>query len=126
MLTSADARSAPMVDAVGSSNANGNRTTGRWWGNSTNTDVDANDTETTALLDGVSGTRVNDGVPALTKDSWAGFEDFEGLPWWRRPSVCHPSMAGDAVCGVWVGDTASLCKVSLLSDVCLSDRSSWD
>jgi len=31
-------------------------------------------------------------------------------------------------CCVWCvgGDTASLCKVSLLSDVCLSDRSSLD
>jgi hypothetical protein len=38
--------------------------------------------ETTALLDG--------GPPdgQVRKDSWVGFEDFEGLPWWRKPSVC--------------------------------------
>ncbi|KAK0620364.1 major facilitator superfamily domain-containing protein [Immersiella caudata] len=39
-------------------------------------------TETTTLLGGESE---NGGPPR--KDSWVGFEDFEGLPWWKTPSV---------------------------------------
>lgn len=45
--------------------------------------------ETTRLLNSV-----NDEVhpraevhPVAGKDTWVGAEDFEGLPWWRKPSV---------------------------------------
>jgi hypothetical protein len=40
-------------------------------------------TETTTLLGGED----ENGGAAPRKDSWVGFEDFEGLPWWKRPSV---------------------------------------
>lgn len=42
--------------------------------------TDGETTETTPFLEarGRSGTR---------QDSWAGLDDFEGLPWWQKPSV---------------------------------------
>lgn len=51
-------------------------------------------TETTGLL-GAGAEEVEeapeDGSDSLPrKDSWVGAEDFEGLPWWRRPSVRLP------------------------------------
>jgi hypothetical protein len=39
-------------------------------------------TETSGLLSQVDGV---DG-----RDRWNGMADFEGLPWWRTPSVCLP------------------------------------
>lgn len=38
------------------------------------------DSETTCLLG--NGKRAG-----ARNDGWAGYEDFEGLPWWKRPSV---------------------------------------
>lgn len=49
-------------------------------------------TEATALLD---GEQLRDEASPLRTDSWVGFEDFEGLPWWKRPSVRH--IPADAV-----------------------------
>ncbi|KAK0718338.1 major facilitator superfamily domain-containing protein [Lasiosphaeria miniovina] len=40
--------------------------------------------EITALL-GPGGPRRDQGSPR--KDSWVGLEDFEGFPWWKKPSV---------------------------------------
>jgi hypothetical protein len=41
-------------------------------------------TETTGLLgDGA----YPHGSNGSRKDGWIGFEDFDGLPWWRTPSV---------------------------------------
>lgn len=102
MVTSAGARAraAPVVDAAGNGHGNGNGTTETRWGSSTNAEAEANATETTALLDGAPGSGLRDDVSAPRKDSWAGSEDFEGLPWWRRPSVCHLPVDVDAVCGV--------------------------
>lgn len=46
--------------------------------------------ETTGLLD--AGDRElsqssGDEAPPARKDSWVGYEEFEGLPWFKRPSV---------------------------------------
>src|SRR5690606_26739941 len=40
-------------------------------------------TETTALLE----TATAEPHPEVGKDVWVGAEDFDGFPWWRRPSV---------------------------------------
>lgn len=42
-------------------------------------------TESTGLLG--AGTRSRDGDHDGREERWEGFEDFEGLPWWKRPSV---------------------------------------
>lgn len=42
-------------------------------------------TEQTGLL-GAGAQETGNGRAAL-KDRWAGFEEFEGLPWYRVPSV---------------------------------------
>lgn len=49
--------------------------------------------ETTRLLGaGTSGNREQvDGAESQTNEDsniWDGHKDFEGLPWWRKPSVC--------------------------------------
>ncbi|KAM5368641.1 hypothetical protein ACJZ2D_009413 [Fusarium nematophilum] len=50
-------------------------------------DVLANATERTRLLaSGDLETRNGDGVDS-NNGGWDGHKDFEGLPWWRRPSV---------------------------------------
>lgn len=45
------------------------------------------DSESTLLI--TSASRENDGQAAKYGDigGWDGLADFEGLPWWRRPSV---------------------------------------
>ena len=51
--------------------------------------VAADASETTRLLNSVND-EVHpraDVYPVAGKDTWAGAEDFEGLPWWRKPSV---------------------------------------
>jgi hypothetical protein len=40
--------------------------------------------ETTALLDGAQHSEAVQDDDAST---WSGFKEFEGLPWWRAPSV---------------------------------------
>lgn len=52
----------------------------RWGAPNTNGDV----TETTGLLNSVT----DELHPEAGRDVWVGAEDFEGFPWWRRPSVC--------------------------------------
>jgi hypothetical protein len=45
--------------------------------------------ETTNLLGRVADSNeIPDGTPT-GDDTWTGDEDFAGLPWWKRPSVCH-------------------------------------
>lgn len=45
-------------------------------------------TETTRLLGGGAEENGNRAVVKSTsKGGWDGLADFEGLPWWRRPSV---------------------------------------
>ncbi|KAK5660333.1 hypothetical protein OQA88_12874 [Cercophora sp. LCS_1] len=69
-----------MVSAVGS---NGRAGTGGDAGRPTadsDGSIDDRDGEATALLGGET-----DGQPR--KQSWVGYEDFQGLPWWRKPSV---------------------------------------
>ncbi|KAF7545121.1 hypothetical protein G7Z17_g9421 [Cylindrodendrum hubeiense] len=45
------------------------------------------DTETTRLLgNGDTSAQAEDGADA-PEGGWDGYKDFEGLPWWRRPSV---------------------------------------
>ncbi len=43
------------------------------------------------LLDATESTGLLDAAPPedlpVRKDSWDGMSDFEGQPWWRRPSV---------------------------------------
>lgn len=58
-------------------------------------DLDVRDaTETTGLLG--AGAESGHGAPEVEgdslprKDSWEGSADFDGLPWWRRPSVRPP------------------------------------
>jgi hypothetical protein len=78
MVTASENRSAPgngVGPVGGDSNGNGELRT------APETEV----SETTTLL-GASG---DDGGSAPRKDSWVGFEDFEGLPWWKTPSVCY-------------------------------------
>ena len=53
----------------------------RWGSGSPNPDGDV--TEATRLLN-----RVHDELHSKAgKDTWVGAEEFEGAPWWRRPSV---------------------------------------
>ncbi|KAL2023037.1 hypothetical protein VTK56DRAFT_3947 [Thermocarpiscus australiensis] len=48
--------------------------------------VSADDTtEATGLLG--AGARSRGGHERPGNDTWDGYEDFEGLPWWKRPSV---------------------------------------
>ncbi|KAK0641619.1 major facilitator superfamily domain-containing protein [Cercophora newfieldiana] len=63
------------VDTVGSGDSNGN-------GERRST-LETEPTESTTLLGGSS----EDGSAAPRKDSWVGYEDFEGLSWWKTPSV---------------------------------------
>jgi hypothetical protein len=53
-------------------------------------DFDLHDAgETTNLLGRAAASDgIPDGTPARD-DTWTGDEDFVGLPWWKRPSVCH-------------------------------------
>lgn len=46
----------------------------------------ANADERTALL---GNPDTPDELLGDTTSSWDGDEDFQGLPWWKRPSVCH-------------------------------------
>ena len=41
--------------------------------------------EETPLLDGEGG---HSGDPPQDGVEWEGAKDFEGLPWWKKPSVC--------------------------------------
>lgn len=52
-------------------------------------DVDG-DTETTGLLGtGTHSSGPGDGEhDAGIDDRWVGLDDFEGFPWWKKPSVC--------------------------------------
>ncbi len=44
-------------------------------------------TEATGLLStGAHSPGNHTGTP---EEGWAGYADFEGLPWWKRPSVCR-------------------------------------
>ena len=44
--------------------------------------------ETTRLL-GTDALNTHDSSSKATNDGrWEGYDDFEGLPWWQRPSVC--------------------------------------
>lgn len=61
------------------------RARGTRWG-SPNTGADVN--EATGLLNSVT----DELHPEVGRDVWVGAEDFEGFPWWRRPSVCFPSL----------------------------------
>lgn len=59
--------------------------------------LDDDTTESTTLLS--NGTEEASGAGANgngngRKSSWSGFDDFEGLPWWRTPSVCSFPCAG--------------------------------
>lgn len=52
--------------------------------------ITADPTETTHLL--ATGVEENDNIVTAggvkgTNGGWDGLADFEGLPWWRRPSV---------------------------------------
>lgn len=51
----------------------------------------ADPTETTQLL-GAGAEENGDGAVVETTNNggWDGLADFEGLPWWRRPSVSAP------------------------------------
>jgi hypothetical protein len=44
-------------------------------------------TERTGLLGNGENTASERGRDAR-KDSWVGAQEFEGLPWYKRPSVC--------------------------------------
>ncbi|KAK4454321.1 MFS general substrate transporter [Podospora aff. communis PSN243] len=70
MVGRAPSASGNGVAPVGA-NGNGNRE----WRSTSEPEA----TETTTLLSAEGA--------APRKDSWVGFEDFEGLPWWKRPSV---------------------------------------
>lgn len=43
-------------------------------------------TETTGLLS--ANTDSPGKQPGTREAVWTGYADFEGLPWWKRPSVC--------------------------------------
>lgn len=44
--------------------------------------------EATRLLPTSSEARDADSETSSTTPAWDSFKDFEGLPWWRQPSVC--------------------------------------
>lgn len=46
-------------------------------------DDDIEATESTRLLRQIAANDTADSK----QDEWDGYKDFEGLPWWRRPSV---------------------------------------
>lgn len=52
-------------------------------------DPEADMSESTTLLGSGADNDSNtgDAAGAARKGSWSGSEDFEGLPWWKRPSV---------------------------------------
>jgi hypothetical protein len=54
-------------------------------------DATTDATETTHLL-ATSSIESRDGesVVSSSGSGWDGYKDFEGLPWWRRPSVLSP------------------------------------
>lgn len=52
----------------------------------TNGAPDDADNEATALLDNEHGTS-GDVPTGRAKDEWEGLADFEGLSWWKTPSV---------------------------------------
>ena len=86
------------VDQAGGSNRTGD------WGSTLAPEA----SESTTLLGSSS-----DDSSALRKDSWVGFEDFEGLPWWKTPSVCRTA-AGCAVAPLRVlPDLYLTCRVML-------------
>lgn len=44
--------------------------------------------EATHLLPTSSESHDADSETSSTTPAWDAFKDFEGLPWWRQPSVC--------------------------------------
>ena len=53
-------------------------------------EVDDSDTEVnegSSLLGAGTQSDYDEAARAPRKGSWNGFEDFEGLPWWKTPSV---------------------------------------
>lgn len=48
--------------------------------------------ESTSLLG--ADAELVDEAPSAVKDSWDGYQEFDGLPWYKRPSVC--SLCGEA------------------------------
>lgn len=53
-------------------------------------DAEADFSESTALL--LPGdSNGEDGAESPRKASWSGLDEFEGLPWWKTPSVCEGS-----------------------------------
>lgn len=67
-------------------------------------DSDAGVTETTHLLGAGAGETADRTVENDQSRAWDGLSDFEGLPWWRTPSVSDVTMAvelqaiADAAC----------------------------
>lgn len=43
--------------------------------------------ETTRLLDNDGPEAADGGDTGSNASGWDGYKDFEGLPWWQRPSV---------------------------------------
>jgi hypothetical protein len=57
-------------------------------GNDADDEREADETsEATGLLRAGTSNGGGRAQEAPRKDSWVGFEDFEGQPWWNRPSV---------------------------------------